>query len=143
MFYKVIKDNRVIDVLDRLLYLNYQEKHKRMQFCDLEKAQAILSSDGNHVWHEESLYNIPVDGYDTVRVEEIDEYEYERLKLLDGKSPEVIMDEFVLDFISGGTMLFIKSLKRLFSNSLINDDRVIALYKNGAITEKDKDYILS
>ena len=96
MFYKVIKDNKVIDVLDRLVYLKYQEKHNRMQFCDEEDAQAIFSSDMKHIWHEESLYNLPVDGYDTVRIESIDKYEYNQLKILNGKTPEEIIDLFVL-----------------------------------------------
>ena len=99
MFYKVIKDNKVIDVLDRLIFLKYQKKHNRMIFCDENEAQAIYSSDGEHIWHEESLYNIPVDGYNTVRIEEIDEYEYKQLKMLGLKSPEEIIDAFVLSLI--------------------------------------------
>ena len=102
MFYKVIKDNKVIDVLDRLVFLKYQEKHNRMQFCDEEEAQAIYSSDGEHIWHEESLYNIPVSGYDTVRVEEIDEYEYKQLKMLGLKTPEEIIDAFMLSLLDEG-----------------------------------------
>ena len=96
MFYKVIKDNKVIDVLDRLVFLKYQEKHNRMIFCEELEAQAIYSSDGEHIWHEESLYNIPVSGYDTVRLEPINEYEYRQLKVLNMKSPEEIVDELIL-----------------------------------------------
>lgn len=94
MYYKVIKDNKVIDVLDEIVYLNYQEKHNRMQFCDESVAQAIFSSDRKHVWHEESLYNIPVPGYDTVRIEEIDQYEYNQLRILNMKTPQAIIDEY-------------------------------------------------
>lgn len=104
MFYKVIKNNKVIDVLDRLVFLKYQEKHNRMLFCNEDEAQAIYSSDGKYIWHEESLYNIPVSGYDTVRLEEIDEYEYNQLKILNGKTPEEIIDNFVLSLISEGVV---------------------------------------
>jgi len=100
MFYKVIKDNKVIDVLDKLIYLKWQDKHKTMILCDESEAQAILSSDQNTIWHEETLYNIPVEGYrdcyDTVRVQEIDEYEYKQLKLLGMKSVEEILDAYTL-----------------------------------------------
>lgn len=96
MFYKVIKDNKIIDVLDRLVYLKYQKKHNRMIFCDIEEAQAILSSDEKHIWHEESLYEIPVSGYDTVKVEVINEFEYKKLKMLNLKTPEEIIDSFVV-----------------------------------------------
>jgi hypothetical protein len=104
MFYKVIKNDKVIDVLDRLVFLKYQKKHNRMIFCDENEAQAIYSSDGEHIWHEESLYRIPVSGYDTVRIEEIDEHEYNQLKILNMKSPEQIIDELILDLISKGVI---------------------------------------
>lgn len=104
MFYKVIKNNKVIDVLDRLVFLKYQKRHNRMLFCDEEEAQAIMSSDGEHIWHEESLYNMPVNGYDTVRIEKIDKYEYEQLRILNCKSPEQIIDEFMLSLIKEGVV---------------------------------------
>ena len=104
MFYKVIKDNKVIDVLDRLVFLKYQPKHNRMIFCDEDDAQAIYSSDGEYIWHEESLYNIPVSGYDTVHLEEIDEYEYKQLKVLNMKSPESIIDEYNLLLLEMGVI---------------------------------------
>ena len=96
MFYKVIKDKKVIDVLDRLIYLKYQPKYNRMIFCTEEDAQAIFSSDQNYIWHEETLYRIPVDGYDTVRIEPIDQYEYNERKRLGMMTAEEIIDEYSL-----------------------------------------------
>ena len=104
MFYKVIYNDKVIDVLDRLIYLRYQEKYNRMILCTKHEAQAIMSSDEQHVWHEETLYNIPVSGYKTVRVEEIDELEYKQLKVLNCKTPEQIIDEYTLLLINGGVL---------------------------------------
>ena len=102
MYYKVLKDNKVIDVLDCLIYLKWQPKHKIMVLSDLNEAQAILSSDKNTIWHEESLFNIPVTGYDTVRIESIDEYEYKQLKLFKCKTLEEVLDEYTLSLIEGG-----------------------------------------
>lgn len=99
MYYKVIKDNKVIDVLSDLIYLKWQPKHRIMILCDENEAQAILSSDKNDIWHEKTLYNIPVSGYDTVEVIKIDEYEYRQLKILNGKTPEEIIDTFVLSLL--------------------------------------------
>ena len=98
MYYKVLKDNKVIDVLDHLTYLKWQPKHSTMVLCDESEAQAILSSNMNEVWHEESLYNIPVHAefYDTVRVVEIDKYEFEQRRALDGKTKDEIIDAFLL-----------------------------------------------
>jgi hypothetical protein len=100
MFYKVIKDNKVIDVLDKLVYLKYQPKHKIMILTDENDAEAILSSDGSTIWHEETLYKIPVENnYDTVELFEIDQYEYKQLKMLNGKTPEEIIDAFVMQLL--------------------------------------------
>lgn len=104
MYYKVIKNNRVIDVLDQLVYLKWEPKHKIMVLCDENNAQAILSSDKNTIWHEETLYKIPVDGFDTVRIEEIDQYEYKNLKVLNMKSPEAIIDEYNLLLLEMGVI---------------------------------------
>ena len=104
MFYKVIYKDKVIDVLDKLNYARYQKKYDRMILCEESEAQAIISSDEQHIWHEETLYNIPVSGYDTVRVEEIDEYEYKQLNVLNLKTPEQIIDEYTLLLIDGGVL---------------------------------------
>lgn len=96
MYYKVMKNNNVIDVLDNLIYLKWQPKHKVMVLSGVDDAQAILSSDKNHIWHERSLYKIPVDGFDEVDVIEIDEYEYRQLRVLNMKTPEEIIDEYNL-----------------------------------------------
>lgn len=97
MYYKVIKDNKVIDVLDKLIYLKYQPKHKIMVLSDENQAQAILGSDGNTIWHERTLYNIPVENdYDVVDLVEINKYEYEKLRVLNLKTPQEIVDETIL-----------------------------------------------
>lgn len=99
MYYKVLKNDKVIDVLDNLIYLKWQPKHKIMVLSDENEAQAILASDGNTIWHERTLYNVPVSGYDTVELVEIDKYEYSQLKMLNGKTPEEIIDSFVLSLL--------------------------------------------
>ena len=95
MYYKVLKDNKVIDVLDRLSFVKYQQKHNIMIACDKSQAQAIISSDGEYIWHVPGLYRIPVDGYDTVELVEIDQYEYRQLRALNMKTPQEIIDEYV------------------------------------------------
>ena len=104
MFYKVIKNNKVIDVLDRLVFVKYQQKHGIMVACDKSEAQAIISSDGEHIWHVTGLYRIPVDGYDTVDLVEIDKHEYGQLKIFNLKTVEDIIDEYTLLLINGGVL---------------------------------------
>lgn len=102
MYYKVIYNGRVIDVLNDLFYLKYQEKYDRMIFCNESEAQAILSSGQEYAWHVEGMYDVPEKaGLDTVEIQEIDEYEYKQLKVLNLKTPEEIIDEFVLTLLEG------------------------------------------
>jgi hypothetical protein len=104
MYYKVLKNNKVIDVLDRLDYVKYQPKHKTMIVCPQNEAQAIISSDGEYIWHVRGLYRVPVDGYDTVEIFEIDEYEYRQLKVLNLKTPEEIIDAYTLMLLEGNVL---------------------------------------
>ena len=99
MYYKVIKDNKVVDVLDRLTYLRWQPKNKIIVLCGEGEAQAILGSDGNTVWHVEGFYDLPVSGYESVKLVQIDEFEFKQLKMLNGKTPEEIIDAFVTSLI--------------------------------------------
>ena len=102
MYYKVVKDEKVIDVLDHLTFVKYQEKHDIMIVCPRTEAQAIVSSDEKYFWHVKGLYSIPKDGFDTVELISIDKYEYESLKVLNLKSPEEIADAIVLQILERG-----------------------------------------
>jgi hypothetical protein len=104
MYYKVLKNNKVIDVLDNLIYLKWEPKHKIMVLTDENDAQAILASDKETIWHEKTLYRIPVDGYDCVDVEEIDKFEYEKLRTLNLKTPEEIADAVILSLLESGVI---------------------------------------
>lgn len=104
MYYKVLKNGKVIDVLDHLSFVKYQKKHGIMVACAESEAQAIISSDGEYIWHVAGLYNIPTDGYDTVELVEIDEYEYKQLKVLNYKTPQEIIDAYTLSLLEGGIL---------------------------------------
>lgn len=104
MYYKVLKDNKVIDVLDHLTFVKYQPKHNIMIACVKSEAQAIISSDYEYIWHVVGLYAIPIDRYDTVELVEIDQYEYKQLKMLNLKTPEEIIDEYTLQLLEGGML---------------------------------------
>lgn len=83
MWYKVINsDNIIIDVLDALNYVMFQERNRIIISCDKFKAQGILSSNQTNIWHLEDLQEFPAIApiYDTVRLSEITEEEYWELK---------------------------------------------------------------
>lgn len=103
-YYKVVKNDKVIDVLDKLVCLKYQKKHNRMILCKETEAQAFFSSDRKKIWHAEILYNLPVDGYEEVELIKIDEYEYRQLKVLNMRTPESIIDEYNLLLLEMGVI---------------------------------------
>lgn len=104
MYYKVIQNNKIIDVLDQLIFLKYLPKRKVMTSCDINEAQAILASDNETIWHEKTLNQIPVDGYETVEVVPISEHEYKQWKALNGRTPQEIFDDAILYLIENGIL---------------------------------------
>ena len=142
MFYKVIKNDKVIDVLDRLVFLKYQKKHGRMLLCDKKEAQAILSSDGKTMWNTMELRELPIPGYDIVTIEEIDRYDYERLKALNCGTIEDVIDEFVLTFVANDMDMLVESLKRLYIRQAIDEKTVVDVCNAYRITEEKCRYIL-
>lgn len=104
MYYKVLKDNKVIDVLDNLIYLRWEPKHKIMVLSGIDEAQAILSSGKDDIWHVKGFYNVPVDEpkFETIELIEIDQFEYRKLKALNGKTATQIADEVILSLIESG-----------------------------------------
>jgi hypothetical protein len=110
MLYKVLNDTTVLDVLDSIQYVKYQEVNKLIVICSKDEAMGILSSSSNQIWHLDELKAFPVGEYDTVDLEEIDEEEYEALyQLLEsskdgdnqtqGVEDNYIASTITLDFI--------------------------------------------
>ena len=143
MFYKVVYNGKIIDVLDNLVHLKYQPKHNRMVLCGEDGAQATISSDGNHIWHVDGWYDVPVSGYETVRLLPINEFEYGRLKSLELGSKEDILDEFTRSIISGDTSLLVDSMKRLYLRREIDEDVVVKLCEQYKIDDGNKTLILN
>ena len=86
MYYKIITNNEIIDVLFNPFYVvqSINGMFKRAQRLE---AQGVRSSDGNMIWHVEGFKPLP--GYQLVQMVEITEKEYELLKeaLLSEKKP--------------------------------------------------------
>ena len=104
MYYKVIKEQKTISVLDRLIYVKYQPKHKTLLLCDKSEAQGILAPDGVTAWHTSDCLAFPVDIFDTVTLVEIDQYEYNRLKMLNCMTAQEIAAEIMTDLIERGVL---------------------------------------
>lgn len=104
MFYKIIHNQRVIDALDQLEYVRYQLKHNTLLLCDEKEAEAVLSSDRTRAYHLSSLCRPRADVFDTVTLEEIDKYEYEKLVMMNLRTPEEIAKNMILELIERGVL---------------------------------------
>ena len=104
MYYKVMINKRMIDLLDQLIYVEYQKKNDVFLLCDEEHAQGVMSSDMNDIWHVDNYPSIDKEGVDTVSLIEIDKYEYEQLNPLGMKTPEEIIDAYTLSLLNGGVL---------------------------------------
>ena len=79
-YYKVVKDNIIIDVLNDVRYIVYQKRNHINLIGQKEDAFGILSSDRSTIWHVEGLKDAPIDDqrqYQTVKLLEITPEEYD------------------------------------------------------------------
>lgn len=88
MYYKLIGNGTILDVMENPQFVTYQERNQIMILCELKEARGVLSSDGSTVWHVDGWKPIPLPGVETAQLIEIDEDEYEVLKSAIG-SPDV------------------------------------------------------
>lgn len=101
MFFKVIKNGRVIDVIKNPIYVKYQPKNDIFLVCDESEAECVVSSDNETIWHVDVYPSISKQDIDTVGLVEIDEYEYKQLKCLNLKTPSEIIDAYTLMLLDG------------------------------------------
>ena len=77
--FKIIENNQIIDVIENLKFVKCLPKSKKIICVDERQANGIMASNGNDVYH---IYGTPYtfeDVVKSVRFEEIDVEEYERL----------------------------------------------------------------
>ena len=80
MYFKVIQDDKIIDVLSDIVYVRKQVVHNRLIACDKDRAEGVLSSNGDNIWFVESFIETNINGYPIVKFIEIKQEEFEILK---------------------------------------------------------------
>lgn len=46
MYYKVLKDNKIIDILKNIFYIKYQEKNNLLLLCNIQEQKLFLVRTG-------------------------------------------------------------------------------------------------
>lgn len=102
-FYKVIKDGTVIDVLDHITYVKWNQRHMKPYLATDSEAEGILSSNHENV---QSTYDMKINSNHLFEhvddIIEINEHEYHQLRSLNMKTPQEIIDEYTLTLLEGG-----------------------------------------
>ena len=76
--YKIIYQNMIIDVMNKIKYCKYIKLANRTLLCDKTSANCIVSSDGSQVYHIKGTLEVPTN-YKSVEIVEIDKEEYDYL----------------------------------------------------------------
>ena len=81
MYFKIIYNALVIDILDSVQYVRWLKRGKKFVKTDMTSAHGILASDGINIYHLDGMPDFDGMGnYKTVQMIEIDEEKYHRLK---------------------------------------------------------------
>ena len=86
MFYKVIKGSVIVDAMENVVFVRQNIVNKVVIVCPAEFSNGIVSSDSSTVWHLEGQPEFIEGTFETVKLVEIDENEYNKIK-------EVLVDE--------------------------------------------------
>lgn len=76
MYYKLLREGKIVDAVDGLDFVKFQKRNGIFLNCSKEQAQAVISSGGEKIWllkepEDERIVNYPV-----VEYSEIGELEY-------------------------------------------------------------------
>ena len=103
MYFKVLLNDHLIDLLKDPLYVKYQKTNDVFLVCPLAEAEGVISSDGNTIWHVDTFPSVNAK-VDTVSLEQINNYQFDQLKTLNMKTPEEIIDAYTLSLLEGGLL---------------------------------------
>lgn len=121
--FKVLANNTVVGVINEPSYVRYQVRNGKLISCDELYAQGVISDDGSTVWHLENRAVIPLDGFTTVTLVEIEEEEYNILKESLEANKVVVEptlsenEQITLDFVVASK---ISQMKQQCSDTIIN-----------------------
>lgn len=103
MYFKVMYNDKILDILDTLRFVRWDKRHNRIIGCEEVKAEGFLSSNRDKVYRIEGM---AVNGkeFDTVVLMKIDKAEYDAIKPFRGQTKEEIIDEYNKVLIEMGVL---------------------------------------
>lgn len=101
MYYKVVKNNKVLDLLTRIETVRFSKRNGFIIRCLPDRSEGFMSSDYQRVYKTPQMLDNGMN-WTVVDLVEIDEHEYNQLKMLNGKSPQEIIDAYTLTLMEEG-----------------------------------------
>ena len=96
MYFKIIYNALVIDILDSVQYVRWLKRGKKFVKTEMTSANGILASDGINIYHVEGMPEFDGMGnYKTVHMLQIEKEEYDRLSLQMVEGDVIYVDESV------------------------------------------------
>jgi hypothetical protein len=94
MYFKIIYNNLVIDILDSIQYVRWLKRGRKFVKTEMTSANGILASDNLNIYHVDGMPEFEgVKNYKTVRMVEITKEEYDKLNSLIVRGDVVYSDE--------------------------------------------------
>ena len=102
-YYKLVSENEILDILEKLEYVTYSSKYKSVAICESRNAMGIFSSNHNKIWDISYMKDFPEEAYESLDIEtaelvSINEDEYSVLKKA-FESEETVKEEVPEDGI--------------------------------------------
>ena len=96
MYFKIIYNALVIDILDSVQYVRWLKRGKKFVKTEMTSANGILASDGINIYHVEEMPDFDGMGnYKTVHMLQIEKEEYDRLKSQMVEGDVIYVDESI------------------------------------------------
>lgn len=96
MYFKIIYNALVIDILDSVQYVRWLKRGKKFVKTEMTSANGILASDGINIYHVEGMPEFDGMGnYKTVHMLQIEKEEYDRLNSQMVEGDVIYFDESV------------------------------------------------
>lgn len=96
MYFKIIYNALVIDILDSVQYVRWLKRGKKFVKTEMTSANGILASDGINIYHVEGMPDFDGMGnYKTVHMLQIEKEEYDRLSAQMVQGDVIYVDESV------------------------------------------------
>lgn len=141
MYFKIIYNNLVIDILDSIQYVRWLKRARKFVHTEMTSAHGILASDGLNIYHVDGMPEFEsMSNYKTVHMVEISKDEYDSLNSQIIKGDVIYSDESAFSTEEKLKLEIVALKKQLAAVSnherRVSEDLIIVKKQNADFIEK-------